>query len=484
MCNNDWDTPGYRKLLPQIGKKYHALTVLDVCKERNQYKQIMLLCKCSICEGVEPIRASKLIAGKIQSCGCLRKRDPKKFIGKTFNELTILGEAPKKGTKVMVDCICSCGKHKAISLSEVILGGTRSCGHLKATDHPEQYVGKKYGMLKVLEVRGIINHVMVVRCLCDCGHMKDCRLGRVLAGTVSSCGCKGKIMDPEKYIGDVFGLLEVMKIVPDPKGMGRATALCGCVCGKEYTVKMSLLLNGEVVSCGCKKLTKGGITALCGGKPYGVWRSMMKRCYVSGSYKTRDAGLKFLTNAVPDKGYSNYGGRGISVCKEWHDPEVFVKWYVGAIKDGESMDRVDNDGNYEPGNMRSATALMQAHNQRQRKDTSGTTGYTGIYHNRSTYRWEVTYDNSTESRKGFKSLLEALVDRNLYIIENNLPNRLNMPKDKCELTLVVDPEDPMEWELCVTDHTGARHMSKPRRLGKNMDKSVLNSLVASLRQSV
>ena len=85
-------------------------------------------------------------------------------------------------------------------------------------------------------------------------------------------------------------------------------------------------------------------------KGYSAWSSMMSRCYS----KSND-------------GYIHYGARGIKVCKEWQDVEVFCKWFHQRYKEGLTIERIDYNGNYEPNNCTFATVSDQARNRRTTK---------------------------------------------------------------------------------------------------------------------
>jgi len=101
------------------------------------------------------------------------------------------------------------------------------------------------------------------------------------------------------------------------------------------------------------KLTKHGHTAGGQTPTYNSWDSMRQRC-----------------NNPKMTQYARYGGRGISVCPAWSDFATFLA-DMGERPEGTSLDRIDNDGNYEPSNCRWATPIQQANNKSPKRKLNG-----------------------------------------------------------------------------------------------------------------
>jgi hypothetical protein len=148
--------------------------------------------------------------------------------------------------------------------------------------------------------------------------------------------------------GMVFHNMTVIKLAP--RRIRGTYWLCRCICGNEREVLRGNLVRGGAKSCGCKSASAISAARTTHGKrntnEYKIWAGMKNRCLNSDN-----------------PAFKYYGGRGIKVCQRWMKFENFFA-DMGRKPAGKSLDRINNDGNYEPGNCRWATSLEQHRNQR------------------------------------------------------------------------------------------------------------------------
>jgi hypothetical protein len=150
-------------------------------------------------------------------------------------------------------------------------------------------------------------------------------------------------------LGEPFGQLRSIKEAKRaPDGMRRILCLC-LACGTEKPIRLATLRNGHSRTCGCSKVKHR--LSHEGMPEYTAWTHMMGRCLNPQHIV-----------------YYNYGGRGIKVCDRWHDFAAFLADVGKRPTPEHSLDRYpDNDGDYEPGNVRWATPKEQARNRRDTK---------------------------------------------------------------------------------------------------------------------
>ncbi len=170
-----------------------------------------------------------------------------------------------------------------------------------------------------------------------------------------------------KEVGRRYGLLVVLadaephRFYAEYEKRFKSTrrVLVKCDCGSEKVVNLPPLRDGRTTSCGCVRVrmmkartgenNPSRSHGRSGTRIYHSWRSMIGRC-----------------NNPNASNYSLYGGRGIVVCPSWHQFENFLA-DMGERPEGTTLDRIDNNGNYEPSNCRWASAAEQRMNQGSRK---------------------------------------------------------------------------------------------------------------------
>lgn len=153
--------------------------------------------------------------------------------------------------------------------------------------------------------------------------------------------------DYSHLIDKTFGLWTVT----GPSETRRYYVACVCACGSLREVAVGQLTNGYARSCGCLARLPESERAKFPPKypsEYKIWKGMRSRCLLKN-----------------DSHYPSYGGRGIRICDRWSSYEAFLQDVGRRPSPRHTLDRIDNDGDYEPGNVRWATAKEQNRNTRR-----------------------------------------------------------------------------------------------------------------------
>lgn len=151
----------------------------------------------------------------------------------------------------------------------------------------------------------------------------------------------------------------VIELASERSPDNRVQFVCQCDCGKEAIVRSKSLMSGDTKSCGCwrrDKPTTHGLATKHGLAGKGSRATGRDPTYVSW------AGMKYRCTNRNSHAWQDYGGRGIKVCERWLDFQNFLE-DMGLRPNSTSLDRIDPDGNYEPGNCRWAARRTQARNQ-------------------------------------------------------------------------------------------------------------------------
>lgn len=343
------------KRIDITGQKFNMLTAIELVRVEKKIGSIWKF-KCD-CGNIVELPAGRVKFGTTKSCGCI-KRDTDSLVGERFGSWIVLERAyTEKGAFWL--CKCDCGNLRKVRAGDLINGSSTNCGCKRTED----LSGRKFGNWTVVERDSESKKEVRWICKCDCGTIKSVSASGLRKGTSKSCGCKNFVDFTGKHFGRLL-VIERAEPVVSESGNKSQMWRCVCDCGNETIVRHSNLTRGTTTSCGCYHREKFGDinrTHNLSHKShlYSVWKNIKDRCYREKC-----------------KSYKNYGGRGIKVCDEWKND--YKKFYEWAMANGYeekqtaggvnilSIDRINNDGNYEPQNCRWVTADIQAKNKRKK----------------------------------------------------------------------------------------------------------------------
>lgn len=260
--------------------------------------------------------------------------------GQRFGKWTVIKHLQKQ----YYLCRCECGTEKRVYRGNLTSGRSASCGCQTKRD----FTGKKIDKITVLKRLPMTKSYVEYECQCQCGEIFTASASYLTSNSKKSCK---KCREPKvkDISGNKYGRLTAIKYAGKSKGK-QTMWECLCDCGNIVIVEQQNLVGGHTKSCGCfnaeeiaKRNRTHGDTKT---RIYRIWHDMMYRCY-----------------SEKHDSYYLYGGKGITVCKPWHNYNNFKKWALeNGYSDDLSIDRIDGEKNYEPSNCRWATLIEQANN--------------------------------------------------------------------------------------------------------------------------
>lgn len=282
--------------------------------------------------------------------------------GTRYGSWTILSFSHRdRHKRVFYLCRCDCGTEKPVAIPTLRDGGSQGCKTCANKDRTRSWLasdrspkpGQRYGEWTVLAYShsdyGARDKRHFFLCRCSCGYERAVSAPVLRAGTSTRClDCKNRDsrLAPLKA-GERYGSWTVLSFAFHKEKHNQSYYLCRCDCGYESTVLANRLRYGLSTRCRCCAPKTHGCSK---GGPhlaeFRIWNSMRARC-----------GNPNHTS------WKRYGGRGIRVCERWLDFPNFLADMGPRPGPAYSLDRVDNDGNYEKSNVVWATKRQQGNNR-------------------------------------------------------------------------------------------------------------------------
>lgn len=225
----------------------------------------------------------------------------------------------------------------------------------------QDLTGQRFGRLTVIERGPASPGATQWVCRCDCGVTRSYRAGNLKSGISASCGCRQRELAAKATVNDLTGKRFGRLVCIQRAGTYRkkATWLFQCDCGNQVTMPGTRVQAGVSTSCGCARSIgvderRAEKKELRSSPEYKAWENAKQRCFNPKNPRFKD-----------------YGARGITMSPEWRDSfEAFLR-DVGPRPSPElSIDRVDNNGNYEKGNVEWRTRSAQQTNRQPYKRVS------------------------------------------------------------------------------------------------------------------
>lgn len=328
--------------------------------------------KSSPKDGVQAADQALSLLRKGLPKGC-RSLDPA-LVGCQFGSWTILSADLGFNTQVTVHCRCACGKEAWVQKGGLVNGKSRQCKSCGMLDHyrnrttpkPSRprlskvdWLGRQFGSWTVIseevgrqQRQGLGGDALMIHCRCQCGEESWVQKGRLLDGGSRQCPTcarlnyyaehkkeqnpRWKHSLPPEWVGRQFGSWTVISTEVQRKRR-LIMVHCRCRCGKEKWVHKTSLVQGYTSAC----------------KPCG---NIKYHHPAAQTLSKRYSGIVGRCTRPSHKAWHNYGGRGIE-CR-FKSCEEFVRYMLENLPhpdyEGWQIDRINNDGHYEPGNLRLA----------------------------------------------------------------------------------------------------------------------------------
>jgi hypothetical protein len=212
--------------------------------------------------------------------------------------------------------------------------------------------------------------IRIFKLKCDCGNEVISSLNNLKTNHVKSCGCLKKQRPCSVFYntGDKLNMLTIIKEVKQKQKYKDRYFECKCDCGNIKVIALRHLRTSDNKSCGCLRKLSG-------------IKTQFKPIHNDGDYYKNKNGYNYLYSCWSamkqrclnpnNKSFKRYGGRGIKIYEPWiNNYQLFKEWILNNLGDrpeGYSLDRIINDGNYAPNNLRWADDFTQNNNTRRNK---------------------------------------------------------------------------------------------------------------------